>query len=710
MPSASHQLGQSGCAAHDPRPGQQEQRRDGPAPARRPARDGQAREDAQPRADQHEGHGVRQRPSRQEPRQALLPRVRRDEGDHDEEIGPGREPRGLERLEEHDGRRRRGPREEEVHLRRAEERGERRDEAGEDHHDPQPPEEQGEQTEDQQQADAAERVEEPEPRVEDRVEADQQARGEGRDERDFQPRLRAQHAAAVPQRPRARLQQGRQAVNDPTVRDLVRMRPRVEARPRVRADRVARVAIPRHEPAVPYRRVVRRLQPPDQAPLQVAVPLDVAARAEEFVPLHRVVVEVEELLRAADVLEHVLPRPLPHEVEGLALAEEHVAPRLALGRREEVQPVGLRLGRTRHAGEGQARREEVGQADQAGADRTGAGMSGLPVRLRGAEDQRHARRAFVRDRLRAEVMVAEHLAVVAGEQDQRAAEEVHLAQAREEDAEVVVDLRDARVVGAARVADLRLAQAREHVELEGRLEQARRDARRVGRPVAVDGRRDFGVAVQFPVVAARIERRVRLGETRPEEERTRGVARLEEVDRAVDGPVREAVRLVHGAEGDVHLVLAEAVVHRRAEVRPRGHATVVVLEYLHLLEAVVAAVRDEVHLALRAGLVAGAGEQARQAEVGADRADVGAVRGEALPPPVPAGHDGRARGDADRAVGVGIREADARVAQPVQVRCADVRVAGRADRVEPLLVGRDEEDVRTGIHARVLTFRRCSCR
>ena len=63
-----------------------------------------------------------------------------------------------------------------------------------------------------------------------------------------------------------------------------------------------------------------------------------------------------------------------------------------------------------------------------------------------------------------------------------------------------------------------------------------------------------------------------------------------------------------------------------------------------------------------------------------------------------AGADRVAGRHAHRAGGVGVGEAHPAPHQPVQVGRVDVAVAERGDRVEPLLVGHDEEDVRLVLH------------
>src|ERR1051325_3958165 len=58
------------------------------------------------------------------------------------------------------------------------------------------------------------------------------------------------------------------------------------------------------------------------------------------------------------------------------------------------------------------------------------------------------------------------------------------------------------------------------------------------------------------------------------------------------------------------------------------------------------------------------------------------------------GADRITRSNANRACRVCVRETDSPSPQPIHVRSVDVRVPQRSDRVEPLLVGHDEQNVR----------------
>jgi hypothetical protein len=52
-----------------------------------------------------------------------------------------------------------------------------------------------------------------------------------------------------------------------------------------------------------------------------------------------------------------------------------------------------------------------------------------------------------------------------------------------------------------------------------------------------------------------------------------------------------------------------------------------------------------------------------------------------------------ARGNANRAGRICVRKSDSSSHQPIHVRRVDVRIAERSDRIEPLLIGHDEQNV-----------------
>jgi len=64
------------------------------------------------------------------------------------------------------------------------------------------------------------------------------------------------------------------------------------------------------------------------------------------------------------------------------------------------------------------------------------------------------------------------------------------------------------------------------------------------------------------------------------------------------------------------------------------------------------------------------------------------------------GADCVARSDANRTGRVRVRETDSPSNQPIHVRRVNVRVPERSDRIEPLLIGHDEQDVRPSVRHR----------
>ena len=422
----------------------------------------------------------------------------------------------------------------------------------------------------------------------------------------------------------------------------------------------------------------------------------------QIVQLRRILVEVEELLpaglRVPDVLAVAVGQVVLAQVVGV-LAGVLAVQVLAHGRRlsahdRQHAPAGHRV-RNRRAGDGQDGRHQVLQPDRrrryhAGAER---------IALRATDDERHARRPLVRPTLAEHVVVAEHLAVVGGEQEHRVGQlRLHHLQ---QPADLVVDEVDHPVVGRLAAAPVVLVQV--DVPSVGIDALARhRPTRHVQRPVAHRRRRQVAVDVAVVVVARRRERRVRVDERQVEKERLRVVAVLQEVDGPVDHPegvqqlLRQVVGPAHPGVGRDPVRIAGVLVAHAAVGQPLGVvARVAAVGDLHVLEPVAPAARSaaaHVALADHFGLVAGggqlAGQQVRRRPVGvpahADRA-VGRRRR--------AAHHGAPRRHAARALGVGAREARPRGGQPVQVRRLQHRVALDAQGVAALLVGQDQNDV-----------------
>jgi len=419
--------------------------------------------------------------------------------------------------------------------------------------------------------------------------------------------------------------------------------------------------------------------------------------SDQVACLHRVVREVEQQLAVAQRGVDILVVALD-QAEVLGAGHVHGVA-LGLARRliqqvQAVDPLGLVNARPVQAG-----RHDVGQAHQ---PITGGLLHrvGRPVAGRRADEHRDVGAALERGALGPHAVVAEHLAVVGREDDPRVVQQPHLAQPAEEDAQVVIDLADAGVVRTPGRGDLLGPEAVHGVEGVRRLHHAARHRVGVAGPVAPHRLGHGHAVVELPVLGVAVPRRVGLGEAGPHEKRPRRVARLQEVDRPVHRPVREAQRLGHGGHGRLHLVLPDAVVHRAVVRAQPVEPAVVVFKDLHVLEAVVAPRRGEVHLADGAGLVAVVGEHARERGVLLHGPDRAAVAGQAVGVAVPAGHDGVACGHADRAVRVAAGVADPLAGQPVEVRGKDAAVAVPGDRVEALLVGGDQDDVRAVGHGR----------
>ena len=94
-----------------------------------------------------------------------------------------------------------------------------------------------------------------------------------------------------------------------------------------------------------------------------------------------------------------------------------------------------------------------------------------------------------------------------------------------------------------------------------------------------------------------------------------------------------------------------------------------------------------------AGLVTGIAEALGEAGLGGDRALDPAVGHDAVLVGGFAADHGGARGQADRAIGGGLGEANAAIAEPIQVRRPTMLVTSGGDGVPALLVGADENDV-----------------
>ena len=321
-------------------------------------------------------------------------------------------------------------------------------------------------------------------------------------------------------------------------------------------------------------------------------------------------------------------------------------------------------------------------------------------------------------------MVAEHLAVIAGEDDQGIVGEAELREGGENPPDFVVHQGDHRVIrrddpldlgGAVlgeAAGDPRVALLRRGGQDGGAVRQLRRATERGG-----DGR---GVVAVHPFLRGD-EGVVRVVEVGPEEERSVGVAPLpEEIDRPLADPAAvvrlrgervEADRIVPGAPEPVGgrrriegrmLRLQPAVIGvlRRAVgrvVRPFVDPEAVVGVAPLGAPAVTG---RQVHLADHAAIVSGGGERRREAFLaGRQRHPIGP---EAVRVGIARGQQAGARGRADRTLHVAALEEGALGGERIEVRRADRLVPVAAERVVPLLVGAEQQDIRSFPRHRLL--------
>jgi len=385
------------------------------------------------------------------------------------------------------------------------------------------------------------------------------------------------------------------------------------------------------------------------------------------------------------------------------LAQRPVPPGGVLAREQAAQARALVPRGGRDPGEVEEGRRQVHPLHQLGAPR-GREPAGP------AHDQRHADRAVVVERaLEHQLVVAEHLAVVAGEHHDGVVGQALRVEGVEDAPDLVVDERDHRVVGGAGLVELLVGVLGEAAGVPG-VGAPRRlgEHRWLGPQLAVrvhPGRQPRRV-IALPVLRRCAEAVMRVEEVRDEEERRAVLpGRGEEVDRLVGDPVA-VVRL--GGQG-VPGGLPAGRGRLRVQVGVRSLQPPVVGVLRGPAVRVVRPSEDpepvveprlgpsgeagtEVELADEAAVVAVVGEQLREhLRVGRDVHAVGvqAVGGHVAP-----GHQGRPRRCADRVLHVAVLEQHALGGQPVQVRRGDVRVAVRTERVEALLVRADQEDIR----------------
>ncbi|MDT4801954.1 hypothetical protein FQZ97_346690 [compost metagenome] len=341
----------------------------------------------------------------------------------------------------------------------------------------------------------------------------------------------------------------------------------------------------------------------------------------------------------------------------------------------------------------------AGQFHQGGQQVDGGYRLAHPVRLEapgGVDQQRHAGGHFEPVHLVPEAALAKHVAVVAGEHDQRVVGQAAFLQGPEQRADLRVDVAAGAEVGAAGVADL--VRGQRLVPQVDHLEQALRvRVLLVLRQLGLR-QRDVLVAVQVPVLAGDGVGIVGMGQRHGQAERLLG-AHPHMV-------VEVLARLEHHFLVEIQLVGA----HAGPGLQHRGHVVVPARAHLRLVPVHRPAVVGRVDVAGQALLVAvqlvRAAEVhlARQRRAVAEAAQVmgigghvggkvgGVVVGPDLRRQLPA-HQSEARGRAERAVAVGRIEYHALGGEPRQVRHLDWRGRVEGQQRRGHLVGHDEEDV-----------------
>jgi hypothetical protein len=162
----------------------------------------------------------------------------------------------------------------------------------------------------------------------------------------------------------------------------------------------------------------------------------------EVVELGRVIRQIKEQLRAIGEMMDVFPAPIRNGAATIRRdATFEIFPRrlLAAQQREHVAAVHVRRRAARGADEGG---QQIGQTNQIVALLAGGHLPGG----RWANDERYMRRALQPEGFAHQLMIAEEFAVVAGEDNQRFAQQILVLQCGEHPAEIVIDLRDQPVV------------------------------------------------------------------------------------------------------------------------------------------------------------------------------------------------------------------------------------------------------------------------
>ena len=326
----------------------------------------------------------------------------------------------------------------------------------------------------------------------------------------------------------------------------------------------------------------------------------------------------------------------------------------------------------------------------------------VPDRLRRPHDQRDVRGLLVEVALEEQVVIAHQVAVIGVEDDDRVLAQAQPIQHAQQAADAVVQVCDVPVVEGASQRDLLGPQRMPRV-LEVGAAELRRTLRHV---LAVAPRRRHLVSgVELVIGSRRVVGRVRLGEAAMQIERPVGlrcVMLVQEADRLVGGPGGHVVRLRHRRGRGKDVVVAHAVSSFQSGPGCRLQPVVVVVALRHAaffadhgaLEAIQhALIGREVELASAVGAVPVPRQHAGQRVLrvhGVPRVAKHPVRPRVLP-----GHPGRARGHTHRRLAVAAGQVIAVPRQRIQRRRLQPGLTRDAQRVAALLIGRDEQNVRT---------------
>ncbi|NJM92868.1 MAG: hypothetical protein HC861_09840 [Rhodospirillaceae bacterium] len=235
----------------------------------------------------------------------------------------------------------------------------------------------------------------------------------------------------------------------------------------------------------------------DQQGLEAGADLRLAGHAGDIGKLLGVVLQIKQLHDVAARIPDQLEAALPHHAGGVHALKSLAEVRLARGRGNH-RAAGAACGH-RDVAQAEQRRHHVLQRDEAFVAPV---MADAVASRPPHQDHRDAGRAFVHEALGVEPVVAQHVAVIAGEQDDGVVKQLLLAQRADDDPELVVDVRALGVKRTARVGKLVRLQRRPEVH---HLLQGWRQCLRL-RPLARHRPVDLAAGVALEIVLERHDR------------------------------------------------------------------------------------------------------------------------------------------------------------------------------------------------------------